>query len=91
MAFHKSFFVTGYSNQVIMPKDKTDSITISVQESIESMVVTRFSAFESKLNSLGCLTHYIRDLVKVVESLSHINKFEEQIVNQRVEEAVGST
>ena len=34
-----------------MPKDKTDSISISVQESIESMVVTRFSAFESKLNS----------------------------------------
>ena len=53
MAFHKSFFVTGYSNQVIMPKDKTDSISISVQESIESMVVTRFSAFESKLNSLA--------------------------------------
>ena len=53
MAFHKSFFVTCYSNQVIMPKDKTDSISISVQESIESMVVTRFSAFESKLNSLA--------------------------------------
>ena len=46
MAFHMSFFVTYYSNQVIMPKD----ISISVQESIESMVVIRFSAFESKLN-----------------------------------------
>lgn len=49
MAFHMSFFVTYYSNQVIMPKD----ISISVQESIESMVVIRFSAFESKLNSLA--------------------------------------
>lgn len=53
MAFHMSFSVTCYSNQVNMPKDKTDSILISVQESIESMVVTRFSAFESKLNSLA--------------------------------------
>jgi len=49
VAFHMSFFVTYYSNQVIMPKD----ISISVQESIESMVVIRFSAFESKLNSLA--------------------------------------
>jgi len=49
VAFHMSFFVTYYSNQVIMPKD----ISISVQESIESMVVIRFSAFESKLNHLA--------------------------------------
>ena len=37
------------------------------------------------------IENHRRDLVKVVESLNHFSKSEQQIVNQTVEEAVGST
>ena len=37
------------------------------------------------------IENYGRDVVKVVESLNQFSKSEQQIVNQRVAEAVGST